>query len=276
MRARRGLLALAVLALLLLFLAARFPWDRLLPPLVAAARAATGAELRVERLGLGFGLGGPRAVARGVSLRWPDGSALALEQVSARPAWSLAWLRGEPLWRVEASGAPGAWRGELGAGRLAGELSSVEVDALPWILVGAAAPLKGRVSGDIDLRRENGAWRGSARLAGEPGSVELPGLPVAIPYEHLRVDLALDPELVTVSLGRIEGPLVTANVGGTATAAAGSFAVWPLELRVDIEKVDPALGSYLGPLGIPLDAHGHASMKVTGSLSAPFLSGVAR
>jgi hypothetical protein len=67
--------------------------------------------------------------------------------------------------------------------------------------------------------------------------------------------------------------MVSARFAGTATATADAFSSWPLDLEVEIEAVDPALRGYLAPLGIPVDPQGRASLQVTGSLSAPFLSG---
>jgi type II secretion system protein N len=270
---RRGALVAGIVLLLLVFLAARFPYRRLLPPLLETARAATGAEIDVTDLGLGMGLGGPEVVASGVRLRWPAASELVLDEVSVRPAWSFAWLTGSPRWHVDASGAPGAWRGVVAPDRVAGKWSEVDTDALPWAMLGALAPLHGRLSGSVELARSDGAWAGSAELAGGEGSVDLPGLPVAIPFVALVAQLAVAPEQVTISSARLEGPLVTANVAGTASASGGSPSVWPLDLDVEIEQVDPALRSYLGPLGIPVDANGHARLRVTGSLSAPYLSG---
>jgi type II secretion system protein N len=260
-------------ALLLVFLAARFPWERLLPPLLEVARSATGADVGVGELRLGLGPTGPRVVASAVSLHWPGSEPLALDAVALRPAWSLAWLRGRPLWHVEASGPTGAWAGEVAADRVAGELNEIDVGALPWILVGSAAPLQGRVSGTVDLTRTNGTWQGSAQLSGTPGSVDLSGLPVAIPYEQLIAQLDVSADRVSLPQARLEGPLVTASFVGSASAGGGSFATWPIDLDVQIERIDPALGSYLGPLGIPLDAQGHTRVHVTGTLSAPFLSG---
>jgi hypothetical protein len=129
------------------------------------------------------------------------------------------------------------------------------------------------MSGTVDLTRTDGAWQGSAQLSGAPGSVDLGGLPVAIPYEELvaRVDVA--PDRVSLPEARLVGPLVTASFTGSASAAGASFASWPIDLQVQIERIDPALGGYLGPLGIPLDRQGQARVHVTGSLAAPFLSG---
>jgi hypothetical protein len=101
-------------------------------------------------------------------------------------------------------------------------------------------------------------------------------LPVAIPYVALEAELDVAPELITLSAGRIEGPLVTASIGGTASAGPGSFSAWPLDLAVEIEQVDPALRGYLGPLGIPVDSDGRAQVRVTGTLAAPYLSGLGR
>ena len=212
-------------------------------------------------------------MARGVTLHWPGSEPLALDAVALRPAWSLGWLRGRPLWHLEASGPPGAWKGEVAFDRVAGELVEIDVAALPWILVGSPAPLHGRVSGTVDLTRRNGAWQGSAYLAGAPGSVDLSGLPVAIPYELLVAELDVAPDRVSLPKARLEGPLVTANFAGNASAGGGAFPTWPIDLEVEIERIDPNLGSYLGPLGIPLDRQGRASLRVTGTLSAPFLSG---
>ena len=272
---RRGLAVAAAGLLLLVFAAARFPYERLLPPLLVTARAATGAEVDVAELGPGLGLAGPRVVASGVRVRWPAAPELVFDAVRVRPAWSLAWLSGSPRWHVDAAGAPGSFRGEVASERIAGEWEEVDTAALPWALLGALAPLQGRVSGTVDLARTDGAWLGTAELSGREGSVDLPGLPVAIPFVALAARLEMAPTLVTLSSARIEGPLVTASVSGTASAEGGAFSAWPLDLAVEIESVDPALRGYLGPLGIPVDHEGKAKVRVTGTLAAPYLSGMA-
>jgi type II secretion system protein N len=273
---QRGLAIAAALLLLLVFAAVRFPYARLLPPLLASARAATGAEIDVADLGLGLGLAGPRVVASGVRLRWPGAPELHFDAVRVRPAWSLAWLSGTPSWHVDAAGAPGSFSGEVAGGRVAGEWSDVDTAALPWGMMGTLAPLSGRVSGEVDLALSDGVWQGSAALTGKEGSVDLPGLPVAIPFVALDAQLQVTPALVTLSSARIEGPLVTANVAGTASAESGGFSAWPLDLAVEIESVDPALRGYLGPLGIPVEGDGRAKLRVTGTLAAPYLSGMAQ
>lgn len=262
-----------VALLLLVFLAARFPYERLLPPVLEAARIASGAEIEVAELGLGLGLAGPHAVASDVRLRWPGVPELLLDAVRVRPAWSLAWLAGRPVWHVETSGPPGAWSGEVARDRVSGEWREVDTDALPWALVGSLAPVHGRLSGEVDLAHSDGAWRGSAQISGTEGSVDLPGLPVAIPFVAIEAQLEVAPDRVILSGGRLQGPLVTANVDGTASADGLSFAAWPLDLEVDIERVDPALRGYLGPLGIAVDGSGRARVHVTGTLAAPYLSG---
>jgi len=273
---RRGIALVAIVLLLLVFLVARFPYRQLLPPMLEAARSATGAEIDVADLGLGLGLGGPQVVASGVRLRWPAAPEVSLDAVRVRPAWSFAWLSGAPVWHVDATGPAGAWTGNVASDRVAGEWREVDADALPWVLLGAMAPLHGRLSGEVELARSDGAWLGTAQLSGNEGSVDLPGLPVAIPFVAIEAQLDVAPALVTLSGGRIQGPLVTANVGGTASADGGAFSAWPLDLEVDIEQVDPALRGYLGPLGIPVDGQGRAKVRVTGTLAAPYLSGLAR
>lgn len=271
-RRRALLLALALLAVAAL-VAVRFPYRRLLPPLLAAASAATGAEIAVGDVGVGLGLAGPRLEAEDLRLAWPGANSLHLAAVTVRPAWSLAWLAGSPRWHVEATADAGGFSGVVAGDRLDGALREVQMDALPWAALGSTAPLHGRVSGTLDLARENGGWQGSASLHGTGGSVDLPGLPVAIPYEALAAELAVAPEALTLAAGRIEGPLVTASVLGTARADGASYASWPLDLDVDIEAVDSGLRGYLAPLGISVSPDGRARVKVTGSLGAPYLSG---
>jgi type II secretion system protein N len=272
----RGVWAGAAAALLVVLIAARFPYQRFLPPLLEAASAATGAQIEFGEVGLSLGWSGPRVVARNLRLQWPATAALSLAALHVRPAWSRAWLSGVPIWHVEASGDPGGWRGVVASDRVSGDWSAVDVDALPWVLFGSMAPLHGRVSGEVDLVRQNGAWQGSVKLRGEDGSVDLPGLPVAIPFEAFQADLAVAPSLVTLSSGRIQGPLVTASIAGTASAAGGAFATWPLALDVEIEELDPALRQYLTPLGISVDGRGRAKLRVTGSLASPYLGGLPR
>ena len=268
----RGLGLVVVLGLLLLFLVARFPYERLLPPALAAARAATGAEIAVVDLGVGFALTGPHLSARDVRVLWPGAAELVFDSVDVRPAWSLSWLRGRPAWHVSAQGPVGRWQGIVAVDRLAGAWQDVDSNALPWVLVGSLAPLQGRISGEVDLARSDGAWRGSAQLTGTEGSVDLPGLPVAIPFVALEAALGIAAEQVTIATGRIEGPLVTAEAGGTLSMAGSAFSAWPIDLQVEIESIDPALRSYLGPLGIPVGADGRAKVQVGGTLAVPYLS----
>ena len=269
---RTGALVGAALLLLALLVVARFPYRRLLPPLLDAASAATGARIVVGDVGLGLGRGGPEVEATDLSLEWPSAAALHLATLRVRPAWSLAWLSGAPRWNVEAAGEIGSWAGVLAPDRLAGEWSELQIDALPWASIGSAAPLHGRVSGQLDLTRADGAWQGSAQLLGNGGSVDMPGLPVAIPFEALRADLSVAPGALTLTAGRIEGPLVTASLAGTATVEGDSFSSWALALDVEIEEVDAALRGYLSPMGIPVGPEGRAKLRVTGSLGAPYLS----
>lgn len=269
-RGGRGAWIGAALLLLGVLIAARFPYQRLLPPLLSAARAATGAQIEVGELGLSLGWSGPGLVARDLRLSWPGAESLELAAVRVRPAWSLAWLSGTPLWHVDATGDAGTFQGLVAAGRVDGRWDAVDMDALPWALLQSTPPLHGRLSGAANLVREQGVWLGSAELRGDGGSVDLPGLPVAIPFEALEAKLEVLPEQITLSKGHIRGPLVTASVAGTASASGDAFSSWPLALEVEIEALDPKLSEYLPPLGIPV-SDGRAEVRVTGSLGAPYI-----
>jgi type II secretion system protein N len=263
------LLALGIAGLFVIFVAARFPYERLLPAAREAVAAGLGAEVEIEALGLGLGWGGPEAVARGLVLHWPGSEPLHLERVGVRPAWTPAWLRGTPRWHVVADGPPGHFRGQVAPDRIEGELSDVDIGALPWAYLGANPPLAGRVSGLVDLVFAGGSPVGSAEIVSENGSVDFGGLPVAIPYESLAARLELAPSELGLTAARLAGPLITARFAGSATPGPGAPVSWPLALRVDIEQVDPALRQHLVPLGIHLDREGQGSIQVFGSLGAP-------
>jgi type II secretion system protein N len=271
-RSRPLLVAFGIAVLFVGFVVARFPYERLLPAAEAAASNALGARVEIGRLGIGLGWGGPEAVGEALHLRWPGGDALRIERVGARPAWTLAWLGGRPRWYVTAAGPPGRFAGEVAPDRVDGAFEEVEVTALPWATFGGTPPLRGRLSGAADLTHEDGAWQGFADVTGENGTIDYAGLPVAIPYEHLAARIELSPGELALPAARLEGPLVTARFSGAATPGPGEPARWPLELRVEVERVDPALRSYLAPLGIRLDRQGQASLRVSGTLAAPIVT----
>ncbi len=277
-RSPRLLLGLGIAGLFTVFVVARFPYERLRPVAQEAASAALGARVEIARLGLGLGWGGPEATAHELRVEWPGSAPLRLERVGVRPAWALAWLRGQPRWHIAATGAPGRFGGQVAPDRIEGEFRDVDVAALPWATFGSTPPLVGRVSGrlDLSLSQEDGRWDGFADVVGENGSVDFAGLPVAIPYQSLAARVELAPQQLALSAARLAGPLITARFAGAATPGSGAPASWPLELQVDIEDVDPALRSHLAPLGIRLDREGHASLRVTGTLAAPVVVAAGR
>jgi type II secretion system protein N len=234
-----------------------------------AAAAATGARVEIAELGLGVGWGGPEAVAHGLVLHWPGSEPLRLDRVGVRPAWTPAWLRGEPHWHVAASGPPGQFSGEVALDGIEGELTEVDSGALPWAVLGTIPPIAGRVSGLVDLSFRDGLVIGVADIVSDNGSVDFAGLPVAIPYESLAARVDLSPGELELTAARLAGPLITARFSGSATPGPGAPVSWPLALQVHIEQVDPALRNHLAPLGIRLDREGQASLQVSGSLGAP-------
>jgi hypothetical protein len=153
--------------------------------------------------------------------------------------------------------------------RIEGELTDVDIAALPWATLGTTPPLAGRVSGLVDLAFASGSLVGSADIVSENGSVDFGGLPIAIPYESLAARVELAPNQLGLTAARLAGPLITARFAGSATPGPGAPVSWPLALRVDIEEVDPALRNHLVPLGIRLDRQGQATLQVSGSLGAP-------
>ena len=189
---RRGAAVLGALALLAAFLVVRFPYERLLPPLLEVARSATGRRGRGSRAPAAPRLGraARRREGRGAALAGEPAARVRRGGGAGRPG---RWrgCAGARAGTLDLSGPPGVWSGQLGRDRLAGKLEEFDVAALPWQLVGTPSPLKGRISGVVDLEQRGGVWLGSAEIAGGTGSVDLAGLPVAIPFEALSAKLDL-------------------------------------------------------------------------------------
>jgi type II secretion system protein N len=253
-----------------------FPWSRFEGTLVRELSAATGARVQVAALETGLGWGGPALVARQMSLRWPDGTALALDRAALRPAWSLSWLRGEPAVHVDLLSAEmghvvgTVWPG--GGPAFEGTARELDLEALPPAWTGGrSAPVAGRVDADVTVAAPAGQVRGRIRFDSRDGLLVLPESPIAIPYTRLQGELERsEAGETTVHQLDLEGPVV--SLAGTGTlGAAPAFERSPLDLEVSLRGVDRVIQGWIRPLGVNLDAQGNGTFRVRGTLDRPQL-----
>jgi len=274
-RSRLGRLAAgAAFASAALACTAFFIWRELPEGAVAGRLASALSQLArrpvgIEQAGLVFDGSGPALRARGVAIDAP-GSALRFDSLLLRPIPGLTWLAGEPELRAELAGDAGRADLLLRAARelgLRGELSQVDLSLAA--LFAPELALSGR--GDLRLALEDVSRlpRGRVELDARDGSFSAPGLPLAIPYQtlRLRAELGSARELLRLEQCRLVGPLLRAEVEG-GIGAGMSLATAPLDLRIRLE-VEASLREAFASAGIALGPDGSARLRVTGSAALP-------
>ena len=258
------------------FSVALFPWDRLRGLAQQALASATGAEVRLAEVGLGFGLGGPALRARDVTLGWPgQGAALTLSEARVRPAWSLSWARGEPAWHLDLrSEEVGRVAGTLwpAGPAFAGRTEGLDVAALPASWVGEGQPVAGRLDADLDLRASrDGLLRGHVELHARDGSLLIPETPVAIPYTEFHATLSrADDGATTLRELRLLGPML--SLEGEGTLGPGrDLTRAPLAVQLTITHLDPALAPLLQPIGLRVTPGVATGLEISGTLDRPVI-----
>ncbi len=265
---------LLALALIATFMVMRFPYPLLRDFLVEEVRGATGVDLAIQELGPSFGLGGPAVRATNVRATWLSGESVELDHLKLRPAWSLAWLRGNPAIHADFAGPLGAASGTLTMGDAPGwdgDLEQVDAGRLPLATFFDGASLEGRVDADVDLAVPAGAApEGSVTFEASEGSLALPGFPMALPYEQLRGDLVFGGETyLQVNSLELQGPLIS----GTATGTVGNarrFDSAPIRIEAEL-SAQPAMRAALQGAGIRIGRDGKAQVSISGTPANPVM-----
>jgi type II secretion system protein N len=274
------LLTIAYLLLTGLFVALRFPVDRLNARVAALASRAIGAEVSIGELELHLVALLPELSARNVECTWPASARLHLDRVRVRPAWSLSWLRGDPSLALSLRREAGRIRGIARLGEtpgFRGTVTDLDLAQLPTTRLGSGGiALDGRLEGEFDVRSSEQGPEGRIVVRAADGSLSLPILPMGVPFETLETALALggDPLLTVHSLA-LEGPLVALTGSGTVERAP-TAALAPLLLAARLEIREPALREMFTNSGVDLGPDGVAELSVRGTVSAPVLTSADR
>jgi type II secretion system protein N len=268
--ARYVAIPLAGLLLFLLFLHLGFPYERLGGLVAAQLGRATSSRIEIAALSPRLSLGGPGLEATGVTAVTSSGARVEFERAFLRPAWSLAWLRGNPAVFVDLAGSLGEAKGvaTLRIPGFRGELRGIELAHVPLTAVLPGGSLRGVADFELDLALAADGPEGACDFTVANGSLGLPGLPLQIPFTSLVGELRLGGEnLASLAKLELEGPLVSARASGTLGRAARVEAA-ELKLELDL-TAQPALRAPLQSAGIALGPDGTAKLQVTGTPGRP-------
>ena len=270
---RRALaIGVAALALTSIFFVADFPYDRLAPRAAATIESATGARVAIGQLGLAFSWFVPQLKATDVDVTWPGGPHASFQRILVKPAWSLSWLRGQPALVVSSRSQLGDLDGTVAFGAtpsFRGELQNVSLALLPLQDIAAGTKLDGRVDAQIDVQLDEAGPQGTVHFDAKQGSLTLPLLPIGVPFDSLRGDVALGGDMLAKLNGvDLAGPLVGLTASGTI-GHSPAIHLAPLALKARIEAREPAVRSVLQSQGVALDPSGAAELEIGGTLASP-------
>ncbi len=259
--------------LVLLFMLLRFPYERLLEPVAAQVSQASGTEVTIQHLGPALTLAGPAVEALGVRATLADGTALMAERARVRPAWSLSWLRLSPAIHLTVWTPLGEVEGTLVLSEERswdGDVRDLDLARLPWTRSWGGTQLAARATGSLDVRLGAEGPEGELRFETSEGSLSLPGFPVALPFDRVTGDLALEgAKGIAVRSFELEGPMVSAEATGTI-GRARQIAMAPLRLEVGLEA-EPSMRGPLASAGVRLGPDGTARLRISGTPSRPVI-----
>jgi type II secretion system protein N len=254
-----------------LFIYLGFPYAKLGDRIATEVQRRHGVRVDFESVRPRLRLAGPGIQASGVRATFPGGEALRIERVALRPAWSMAWLRGDRAVYTEVESDLGNLTGTIvlgGSNGFSGDLEQVAVGRLPLARAFPLGSLDGVLDAAVDILVGEQGPEGRASFEARDGSLDIKGLPMAIPFETLSGELDFGGEtLIAVNRLDLAGPMASANVTGSVLQAA-SFEEAPLRLEAQIEaKAD--LQPAMREAGVRFDRNGKAKVRVTGTVALP-------
>ena len=278
-RLKRGLrLGFGAVLLTALFVYLGFPYERLIQYVLDRSGDNQAVEISFESASSNLEWLGPGIEVEGITIIPNAPPRIYLGRVALRPAWSFSWFRGVPSIHATVE----ALAGEIDASiqledplHVIGTFFLMDASALPLPARGPEIPIRGPLEIDFDLSGSVGGdspiWEGTLALRGEDGSIVFPDFPVAIPYTELEGLIRLGGDsLLSVEVGRMEGPLVNATLSGIVNGdRLNKSAI--VEMRVATESDDASVQKAMRDLGLEVDPDGKAQLSLAGTLASPRL-----
>jgi type II secretion system protein N len=248
-----------------------FPYEELGDRIVSELRRSSGVKLEFQTIGPSFQLTGPVILTTGLRAILENGQIIEIDRAALRPAFSLAWLRGDPAIHTSLEKASGRASGTLilgDSGGWVGEIEQADMADLPISQLADLPTFTGVVDASIDLLQSESGPDGRVTFVVSNGSISIVSFPIAIPFETITGDLAFgDDAYLVVERFDLAGPLMNGGVSGSVLEAS-SFAQAPLRLEVQMEG-NPAAAAAMRSAGFRVDRNGKAKLRITGTVSRP-------
>lgn len=273
-----GFLAVPVVGLILtlFFIYLGFPYDLLAERVSRLAEQSGGVTLRIGELSPHIALAGPGFKAAHVETTVPGGAELRIDEIVARPAWSLSWLRGVPAVYLDAKSPLCKLAGTVTLGDtpgFRGRLRELELAEVPAGGTLTALSLRGQLDAEIDLQRipggETGNLAGSIEFAARKGAMSTEAMPLEIPYDLMSGTITLGGEhFAYIDSLRLEGPMVSAEARGSI-GQGRTLQRRPLDLELSYEIQAADIKSMLRAVGVRVGPGGAGKLQIRGTLGRP-------
>ena len=270
---RIATIAIAAIALTLVFMVLRFPYDRLALLVAQRVEKATGARITLGPVSLALVRFAPGIAAHNVSIAQPDGTRLEFDRLALRPALALAWLSGDPALAFELASARGDASGVAtfgGTPGFSGRLENVDLEQLPQQRIGAPLRVKGRADADVDIAMRETGPEGDVEFEARDGLLTHPNLPLPMPFTKLsgQIDLG-GSSWAEIRKLELASPLASGHATGSI-GRAPAFASAPLKLEIEL-TVSGAVQGSLRTQGVAIGNDGQVHVNVSGTPARPVL-----
>jgi type II secretion system protein N len=267
-----GIVAAGVL-LTAFFMLLRFPYDQFADVVAAKIEHETGLRVSVGRIGPQLLSLAPGLRASDLRITRADGTVFAFDRASVRPAWSLAWLKGNPALFVRLHSDAGEAAGTLTLAepaRWSGRIDSFNLSELPVAALGPGVSLSGSADAHVDITLGKDGPEGRIDLVAANGAIEHPALPVVLPFEQLDLDLRLGGENRAEILSlQMRSPLASGSMTGSL-GKSPAFENAALRLEGSFTPSDEIRGP-LAAQGVKIGEAGAVKFVVTGTPARPIV-----
>jgi type II secretion system protein N len=262
---------LAAIAVTLVFMVVRFPYDRLALSLAQRIEKQTGARIALGPISLALVRLAPGLAAQNVSIAQADGTRIDLDRIAVRPAASFAWLRGAPALAVDVASARGGASGVVTFGDspgFTGTLENVDLEQLPQQRIGAPLRMKGHADADVDVTIREAGPEGDVEFEARDGLLQHPSLPMDMPFQKLTGEIGLGGDnYAEIRKFELASPLASGHAGGKI-GRAPAFATAPLALELEF-TVSSAVQGSLRSQGVAIGNDGQIHVNVSGTPARP-------
>jgi len=262
--------------LTLVFIALLFPWDTVARRLAFEIGAASGARVLFGELAPAWTARGPVLRARGVEIEHPSVQRLQISDLEVAPRFSGSWLRGAPRLRVYADSGLGIVDGILLLGpepAFDGEVRRVVIERLPLRLGAAGVRVTGELGAVADVALDpGGTLRGRVDFDSTSLRIEAPLIPMPLVFTRATGRLSiLETGATRIDTTTLEGDQLRGTLEGEIGLVHRSQPP-PLDLRAELEVVDPELRALAEAASLPVGADGKASLQIRGTAALPELT----